>query len=206
MSHKKIHHLLKKHYHATRKARRLFYFKYPKLFLFLIFIFASYYIFSRPEIYDLMHKLNSFSYVGVFIAGLLLAFGFSAPFGLGFLLVANPNNIFLASLIGGAGAAVGDLVIFKMIKFSFMNEFAKLKKAKIVRKIKEIIHSNHYSLIKHYLLYVFAGIIMASLVPDEIGVSMLAGLTVIKASKLAVIGFALHTIAIFLVLYLRVVL
>jgi len=56
-------------------------------------------------------------------------------------------------------------------------------------------------LIRHYLLYVFAGIILATPLPDEVGVSMLAGLTTIKPMKLAIIGFILHSAAIFCIFY-----
>ncbi len=82
-----------------------------------------------------------------------------------------------------------------------MNEFKELKKTKILQKTESIVKNKKSILIKHYLLYVFAGILIATPLPDEIGVSMLAGLTTIKPRKLAIISFTLHTFAIFLILY-----
>jgi len=42
---------------------------------------------------------------------------------------------------------------------------------------------------------------VATPLPDEIGVSMLAGLTTIKPFKLMIISFLLHASAVFFVLY-----
>jgi len=198
---KKIHHKLKKHSpKGIRKAKKIFGFKYPKLFFLSISILLAYYLFNKPIVSNWVGSLNSLSYLGIFISGILISFGFSAPFAVGFFIIAQPDNLLLATLVGGLGATIGDLLIFKTIKFSFMNEFKRLKRIGLIKKIKRIIHRNENLLMRHYLLYVFAGIIIATPLPDEVGVSMLAGLTSIKPERLAVIAFILHNIAIFLIL------
>lgn len=199
-SKRKIHRRLKKHPEAVTKAQKLFHFKYPKLFLLVFSIIFAYCIFSHPTINTWMAQLNILSYLGIFIAGLLLAFGFSAPFGVGILITAQPENILLATFIAGIGAMISDMIIFKTIKFSFMNEFEQLKKTKTAHFIKKIARMNKSVLIRHYFLYIFAGIIIATPLPDEIGVSMLAGLTTVNPKKLAIISFILHSLAIFLIL------
>ena len=203
-SKRKIHKRLKQHPHAVRKAKKLFGFKYPKIFLLVLSIFVAYYIFSRPAVYNWMEQLNTLSYFGIFLAGLLIAFGFSAPFGIGILLTSKPENILLAAIIAGVGAVISDMIIFKTIKFSFMDEFKQLKKTKTVQFIRKIAKLNKSILIKHYFLYIFAGIIIATPLPDEIGVSMLAGLTTVNPKKLAIISFVLHALAIFLILRLGI--
>jgi uncharacterized membrane protein YdjX (TVP38/TMEM64 family) len=137
---------------------------------------------------------------------MFLSFGFSAPFSVGFLIVSQPTNIFLATMFGALGAAFSDILIFKIIKFSFMNEFEELEKTKTIKKIREIVNKNINIKIKHYFLYIFAGIMIATPLPDEVGVSMLAGLTTIKPKVLATISFILHTTAIFLILKLGMIL
>lgn len=200
-----IHKKLKKHApRAVHKARKLVSFKHPKLFLFILSILLAYYIFSRPEVSDFIFYLDEISYLGIFIAGIFIAFGFSAPFAVGFFITAQPQNLVLAVILGGLGAMTGDILIFKSIKFSFMNEFKELKREKVIKKIREIVQKHTPLLIKHYLLYVFAGFIIATPLPDEVGVSMLAGLTTIEPKKLAAISFVLHTIAIFLILYFSI--
>jgi len=202
---RKIHRRLKKKTpHGVKKAKKLVSFKYPKLFFLLVSIIIAYFIFSRVETSNFVNELGHLNYIGTFIAGILIAFGFTAPFSVGFFITSTPSNLFLATIIGGLGATFGDMIIFKTIKFSFMNEFNELKKTKTIRKIRKIAHGHKYLLIKHYLFYIFAGIIIATPLPDEVGVSMLAGLSTINPRKLAVVAFILHTFAIFCLLYFSV--
>lgn len=197
-----IHKELKEHSpSAVHKAKKLFAFKYPKFFFLVLSILLAYYVFSRPEISALLSGLDKGSYLGIFIAGIFFAFGFSAPFATGFLIVAQPENLFFAAILGGFGALVSDMFIFKSIKFSFMDEFGKIKKTKLANKIREIAFKKKHILIKHYFLYVLAGILIATPLPDEFGVSMLAGLTTINEKKLAIISFLLNSLGIFLILY-----
>jgi uncharacterized membrane protein YdjX (TVP38/TMEM64 family) len=199
--HRRIHNVLRKHHPAAvHKAKKLFRFKYPKLFLLVAFSLLAYYLFSRPEVSEWVLSLETFSYLGIFVAGILLPFGFFAALSIGFFIATNPQNLLLAVILGGLGAMIGDLIIFKLIKFSFMDEFRELEKMKVIHKIEKIVNKRKRVLILHYSLYIFAGLVLATPLPDEIGVAMLAGLTTIKPLKLAVISFLVHSTAILLIL------
>jgi len=198
---KEIHiHIKNKHPKAVSKSKNLFKFKYPKLALLFILIIVAYILFQNSGVSNSIAHLNQFSYVGGFISGILFSFGFSVPFAIGYFIVSNPSNIFLFALIGGLGASLGDLIIFKTIKFSFMDEFESLEKTKTFHKINLIAKKNISVHLRHYLTYILAGITIATPLPDEIGVTMLAGLTTIKPKVLALISLILHTIAIYLIL------
>lgn len=199
-SHRIIHKKLRKHSpNGVKKAKKIFSFKYPKLFLLIILILLAYYIFSMPFIPKFMESFNKLGQLGVFISGILTSIGFTTPFGIGLLVKINPNSIWIAALIGGLGATVADLFIFKTIKFSFADEFEKLEKTKVMEEIGDIVKKNKHVLIRHYLMYIFAGIMLITPLPDELGVSMLAGLTTIKPVRLAAISFVLHSIMIFFI-------
>jgi len=49
-------------------------------------------------------------------------------------------------------------------------------------------------------MYLFAGVFIASLLPDEAGVIILAGLTKLSARALSVIGFVLNSLGILIIL------
>ncbi len=202
-NHKRVVHreLKKKHPKAVHKAKRLFKFKYPKLVILLLCIILAYVLFTNERVINAL-PITKGGYLISFIGGLLIAFGFSAPFGVGFLINSSPQSLLLGTLIAGIGATISDLAIFKFIKFSFMNEFEELEKTKTMQKIEKIFRKRKMRIFKNYLLYSFAGILIATPLPDEIGVSMLAGFTTIKTKTLAIISFLLHTMAIFLILYL----
>jgi uncharacterized membrane protein YdjX (TVP38/TMEM64 family) len=200
-SHKKIHERLKKHHpRAVKKARKIFAFKYPKLFLLIICMALTYYLFSTELISGWVNTFNYLGNFGFFISGIFTAFGFTAPLGIGLLTKINPSNIFLATLFAAIGATLADLFIFHTIKFSFANELKELEKTKTIKEIEKIVKKNKHVKLTHYLLYILAGLVIATPVPDEIGVSMLAGLTTIKPLKFAIISFFVHNITIFLIL------
>lgn len=182
--------------------KRLFKYKYPKLICLIVIILISYFIFSNPEINLMISNLGELGYLGVFIAGLMFAFGFTSPLAAGFFLVLNPKNILIASIIGGIGAMFSDLFIFKFIRLSFKDEFNRIKKEKISLKAKKILHKIIDKKIRVYLMYIFAGGLIASPLPDEAGVILLAGLTKIKPRFLAIIGFILNSLGIFTLFYI----
>jgi len=180
--------------------KRLFKFRYPKIVAFAISIIIAYFIFSNPIIKDSVSHLGTLSYVGVFIAGALFTLGFTSPFAAGFFITLNPLNILLSAAIGGLGALAGDMLIFYFIRVSFMDEFNRLKKTKLIRNIQKLIEKKLGHKIRIYLMYAFAGFLIASPLPDEAGVTMLAGLTTIKAFTLARISYILNSLGILILL------
>jgi len=181
---------------------RLFNFKYPKIICLILAIVFAYVIFRNPAVSDFVSHLGNLSYFGVFLAGILFAFGFTAPFAAGFFITLNPANILLAGTVGGIGALIADVIIFKFIKYSFISEFSRLKKTYVMKKTGELIERSIGVRLKLYLMYALAGIMIASPLPDEAGVIMLAGLTKIKIGTMMKISFALNTAGIIVLLVL----
>ena len=114
----------------------LFRFHYPKLALFVLCIILTYLIFTDSIITGFLGHLQGWGYLGVLFAGILFSFGFTSPFSAGLLLLINPENIFLAAIIGGFGCLLGDLAIFKFVQISFAKEFARLKKERPFKFMK----------------------------------------------------------------------
>jgi hypothetical protein len=176
--------------------------KYPKLIVLVIAIISAYLIFSKYDSNGLIVKLGTMGYAIYFIAGIFFAFGFTAPFSAGIFITSNPENIILAGILGGFGALIADLLIFKFIKFSFMDEFDKLRKSKHSKKIINTFRKSPFAKLESYLMYAFAGILIASPLPDEAGIIILAGLSKIKQKTLAVISFFLNTVGILVLMSL----
>jgi len=180
--------------------KRLFRFKYPKIFLWIIFIIAAYFIFSNPAVKSFINSEGLTGYLYVFIFGALFTFGFTTPFSIGFFVAYNPESLFLSAIIGGLGAVVFDLAIFRFIRFSFMDEFKKLEKEKEIAKLSNLFHLKLSHKIKVYLTYIFAGIVIASPLPDEVGVAMLAGLTKIRTIPLMILSFIFNALGILIMM------
>ena len=138
-------------------------------------------------------------YFGTFLAGILFAYGFTAaPATTILLILAKEQNIFLAGFIGGFGALIGDLIIFNFIRYSLADEIKRLSKERIV------LYVNHKTpnLFKKYLIPVIAGFVIASPLPDEIGVSLLAASRTISIKIFSVISYLLNTVGIFVILFI----
>ena len=182
------------------KMRWFFSFRYPKLAILALMIIVAYFVFSNDYVRGIVDGLNGLTYLGIFIAGVFFSFGFSTPFAIGFFVTSSPESIFLASIVGGIGAMFSDLFIFHFVRFSLMDEFNRLENTAVIKSARNEMKRDFRKKIRNYILYFFAGIIIASPLPDEIGVSMLAGLSDVKANILMMISFAMNAFGIFIML------
>jgi len=185
---------------AYLRIKSLFKFRYHKIALLVLTIIASYLFFTHPSSSPFLSYLENYGYLTVFIAGILFSFGFTTPIAIAIFLSIHPSNIILAAILGGVGAMLSDLLIFKIIRVSLADEFTLLEKTKPLLAISSLIKKSLPHKIRVYILYAFAGIIIASPLPDELGVTMLAGLTQIKAKVLSIISFICNTLGILILL------
>jgi len=171
--------------------------KYPKFLVLILAFAAAYLLFSSRNFLPFQDILFSLGYIGTFFAGFFFTYGFTAAPATAILLIlAKEQNIILAGFIGGFGALVGDLLIFKFVRHSFAEEIEKIRKERIFRDIKSKIPF----FIRRYLFPVFAGFIIASPLPDEIGVSLLSATTRIQTKIFSILSYILNTAGIFVVL------
>lgn len=171
--------------------------KYPKL-IFLVFTFVvAYLVFTGRDFSPFHNFLISLGYFGTFLAGVFFTYGFTAAPATAILLIlSGEQNIFFAGFIAGLGALVGDLLIFKFIRYSFADEIEKISKEKALNHFNNKIPN----LLKKYFVPVLAGFIIASPLPDEIGVSLLAASRSISTKFFSVLSYILNTAGIFVIL------
>ncbi|MCX6732724.1 MAG: hypothetical protein NTV98_04245, partial [Candidatus Roizmanbacteria bacterium] len=109
------------------------------------------------------------------------------------------QNLILAGFIGGIGALLGDTFIFLFIRHSFIDEIEKIKNEKpflFVRKTtKKIFHQ-----FNDYLLPIIAAIFIASPLPTEVGIALMATIKKISLKQFFFIAYILHTFGIFVIL------
>ena len=170
--------------------------KYPKFMLLLLTFVMAYFLFYERNSLPFHDYIISFGYFGAFIAGTLYTYGFTAaPATAIFLILDGHQNIFLASLIGGVGALLSDILIFRFITHSFKDEIEKLSQEKPVMFIVNLIPKR----MMKYIVPLFAGLIIASPIPDEIGVTLLAT-TKLSNKMFILIDFCCNVIGIFAIL------
>ena len=171
--------------------------KYPKFLLLFITFLIAYLLFYERSYETFQGFILGLGYSGTFVAGMLFTYGFTAaPATAIFLILAQNQNIYIASLIGGLGALVGDLFIFSFIRHSFADEIKKLSREKIVKYFNGRLPGK----LKEYFLPVVAGFVIASPLPDEVGVTMLAASKVISTKLFTIVSYVLNTAGIFVIL------
>ncbi len=122
---------------------------------------------------------------------------------MGIVEIAPDVNTLVAAPIAGFGAFLADLLIFEIIRFSFFHEeLTRLRTTRFFLWLHRMLHHERISdRIRTYLLWSFAGIVIASPLPDEIGVSLVSGVTNIETRKFGALCFLLNTLGILLILF-----
>ena len=180
--------------------KRLFIFTYPKLTLYFIAIVVAYFVFQIPSVYGMVVSFDSLIYLAIFFGGLLFSAGFSTPVATGFFLALQPPDIYMAALVGGAGALIADMGLFSFIRLSFMDEFKILKHNSFIRHISSGVRTIVPKKLRSFLVYVLVVFIIASPLPDELGVALLAGFTKVHPYGFAMMSYIGNTLGIFLLL------
>lgn len=175
--------------------------RYPKMLLVAVMAFLAYGLFQDPGIQEYFHSLKEFGYASAFAGGALFAVGFGAPFGVAILgTIADDVNIVVAGMVGGFGALLSDYLIFKFIKVTFDDEIMRFKDSKAYRLFDGYLIRRMPPKLAFYVAIGIAGFLIASPLPDELGVAMFAGLTTVRERTFAVIAFALNTLGILAIL------
>lgn len=142
---------------------------------------------------NLIAHLGHFKLLGAFLTGMFFTSVFTTAPALATLgEIALFQNPFLVAFIGGLGAIIGDMIIFRFVKDRFADDLRDLvhldNSNKRLKKLSEM------KFFRWFVLF-FGGLIIASPLPDELGVSIL-GLAKIKTRWFIPIAFVFNTLGI----------
>jgi hypothetical protein len=177
--------------------------KYPHTSLLLASFIAAYISFQLGWFDWIATLASGYGYVSVFVAGILFSCGFTTPFAIGiFVELAHVVHPLPAAILGGIGALCADSLLFQFVRSSVLHdELNRLKVTPFFLRIKILFeHPRLTDRFRTYLLWSFAGIIIASPFPDELGVVLLSGATQMNKRTFAVLCLCLNTFGILLIL------
>ena len=142
-------------------------------------------------------NLGHIEFIGSFVAGILFVSTFTAALGILILFdLAKTLSPLEIALIAGLGAAVGDFAFFRFFKGNLLPEIIPIYNSLGGQHITKILHHKYLS----WTLPVIGAIIIASPLPDEVGISLM-GLTRIKTYQFVVLSLILDVTGIFLLLW-----
>lgn len=171
-------------------------YRYKNLTYLLVSFVVALLILKNDTLHTFLQRLGHFGYIGAFVGGLLFSSTFTVSIGAVILMVIAENHSPLEiALIAGLGGATCDLLILRLIKNKGMVEEIKhLFHYLGGDQISQLLHTKYFS----WTLPVIGGLIIASPLPDELGVGLM-GLTQLKTSYFFFISFIFNFVGMFLV-------
>ena len=142
-----------------------------------------------------LSSLGGGSLVGSFIAGMFFTSVFTTFPAMAVLgTIAQDEPVVLVAVLGGFGAMLGDFLIFKFIRDRMVEDIGYLVGAERGRRFRHIIHLRLF----RWLVPLVGALVIASPLPDELGISML-GLSKTKTWLFLPVSFVANTFGILVI-------
>lgn len=154
--------------------------KYLAITSSILGVFIALIVFSTPELRRTAIDLERSGYAGVFVTGILYGVNLTAATATAiFFDLPDSLNPWLAALVGGVGALAYDLTVFSL--------FRRNSHAQWIEQLKHAL-PGHQRKIPSWVLAMIGTVIIASPLPDELGVGFLGNST-IKPWRFMIISF-----------------
>lgn len=172
--------------------------RYKNTTLLIVSMALFFFLASTPIISTFIQKMGDSGYVGAFVVGMLFVSVFTAaPAGVVLYNLADKLHPLEIAAIAGAGAVVGDYILFRRIKGGLLDELLPLFHKVTSHRVSKLFYTPYFS----WLLPILGLVIIATPGPDEVGIGLL-GLTKIKPWQFLLVTFALNAVGIFFVVLL----
>lgn len=177
--------------------------KHKNLLFLAAGIIAGIFLYNYHPFHEFLKNLGAYGYAGAFIAGILYDSTVTVTTSIVILLIlAESFSKLEIGIIAGIGAVLGDLIIFKLVKDNLFKEFQFIYDSvevgigkKRTRVLKHIVHTKYF----HWMLPIFAAILIGSPFPDEIAWGLM-GATKIKPYQVILVSFTFNFTGIVLIL------
>ncbi len=156
----------------------------------LLTIILSKYNFLNQILFNVRHV----PFLGSFLAGILYVSTSTAILGILIILdLSKTLSPIQIAVIAGIGATFADFVLFRFLKDDVLSELTPIYNKLGGKHLTELMHHKYL----RWSLPIVGAIIIASPLPDEIGISLM-GLTKIKSYQFVVLSLILNIIGVFL--------
>jgi hypothetical protein len=144
---------------------------------------------------DLLATAGGFKFFGSFIAGIFFTSIFTtAPATVTLGEIARVEPLWPTVFLGGAGAALGDLLIFGFVKDSLSRNLSALINHFPSRRLRHVFRLKFF----RWFIAFLGALVVASPLPDELGLAMM-GLSKMKNSVFIPLSFLIDSFGVLIV-------
>jgi len=165
------------------------------LIIIILSVLAAIVIVKTGIVENFLASVSGFKYIASFLAGIFFASLFTvAPATVVLAEIAQSASVIWVAVLGGLGALVGDLIIFRFIESRLTQDVSYLLSKSRNEKLKSILHLRLF----RWSMVLFGALVIASPLPDEIGLAMM-GLSKVKTLLFIPISFSLNAFGILII-------
>lgn len=178
--------------------------KHRNAIFLVISLIATYYILTSDLPGLIIANAGANGYFGALVSGFFLSYGFTAlPATASFLILADKFNPFYLAFFGSIGSIISDYIIYRFVKDKLLleiNSGMNFLSPRLKMKINFLRLKVQKSKILRKLVPIFAGILIATPLPDELSVGLIA-IERYDVKKFMIEAFVLHFVGILLIAY-----
>ncbi len=176
----------KKHYH----------WRYKNISLLVISVIVFFFLAETASVKTVIANFGDWGYAGAIIAGIFSVMTFTAAPALAVLYTFSEHlNPIELALLAGLGSVIGDFIIFSFFKDTVFTELEPIIEKLSHSPVAHILHSRYFM----WLTPVIGALIIASPLPDELGVPLLSA-NKMKKWHFIILTFILNSLGIWLLL------
>lgn len=165
------------------------------LVLFVISIGVAIFFIKTGIAFKVIASLDGLRWLGIIFAGLFFTSIFtSAPSVVLLGVFAENTSLLTVAILGGLGAVIGDFIIFSFVRSRISKNLELMLASSPKSRIPLIFKKELFK----FFLPLLGAIIIASPLPDEIGVTML-GVSKMSKKRFILLTFILNSIGIFII-------
>lgn len=169
---------------------------YKNSTLLLASLFLFFYLLKSPSVQDFVVAIGALGYFGSFVSGIFFVSIFTvAPASVVIFDIARTLNPLLVAITAGAGAVVGDYIIFRFLRDGVFEELYPLIKQRRGSFLAKLFSSPFFA----WTIPILGAFFIASPLPDEVGIGLM-GLSKVKNWQFILITFLLNAIGIFIII------
>ncbi len=172
---------------------------YKNLWRDMFFIILSLFVAFILVRLGVTNKIVSFSeegkIFGSFFSGVFFTSAFTiAPASIAIATLSKTTPLLILAFWGAIGAVLGDMILFLFIRDRFADDLEAALRHYHDKKLTRFFHRRFF----HWLTPIIGALVIASPLPDEIGITMM-GISKIRTWVLVAISFTMNFLGILLV-------